>query len=68
MVPLLRKIARREGEKWKFFERKIKRERSKSRNNFWKVMLKVRIKDFVKKGANKRRKKKQSLLMKAHMS
>jgi hypothetical protein len=48
-VPLLRKIARREGEKWKVFERKIKRERSESRNNFWKVILKVRIKGFSTK-------------------
>jgi hypothetical protein len=39
LVPLLRKIARREGEKRGGFERKLKRERSKSRNNFWKVIL-----------------------------
>ena len=57
LVPLLRKIARREGEKWKVFERKIKWERSKSRNNFWKVILKVRIKDFANKEVNRFRKK-----------
>jgi hypothetical protein len=43
LVPLLRKIARREGEKWKVFEMKIKRGTKQIQEQFLESYIKGKI-------------------------